>query len=105
MTTHSQQVSWWSAHEYVAPVLARIGSWPMVGSPAWCALPDDDPAKVAAIFDAAQHWALRLETCQEASCEASRDVSAAADWKSLPNIWRRRGVAIRDGAYIPREVA
>jgi hypothetical protein len=48
---------------------------------------------------------LRLETCQEASCEASRDVSAAADWKSLPNIWRRRGVAIRDGAYIPREVA
>jgi hypothetical protein len=52
----------------------------MVGTPAWCALDDDAPAKIAALFDAAQHWALRLETCQEARCEASQAVSAAEDW-------------------------
>ena len=61
--------------------------------------------KWAAVLDGGQHWALRLETCQEARCEASRGVSAAEDRPALPNIWRRREVAIRDGAYIPREVA
>jgi hypothetical protein len=54
----------------------------MLGTPAWCALPDGDPAKIAALYDAAQHWALRLETCQQAECEASRAVSAAADWSA-----------------------
>jgi hypothetical protein len=88
-TTHvtalisSQQVSWWSVHEYVADKLAPVQSWPTLGTPAWCLLDDDDPRKLAALVDAAQHWALRLETCQEASCEASRAVSAAADWSQI----------------------
>ena len=79
----SRQVNWWSVHEHVAPRLTRVGSWPLVGTPAWCALPDDDPAKTAALLDAAQHWALRVETCQQHRCEASRDVSAAADWSAI----------------------
>lgn len=79
----SQQVSWWSVHTFVEPVLARIGSWPMVGSPAWCALPDGDPGKIAAIFSAAEHHALRVETAQEAECEASSAISAAADWRGI----------------------
>ena len=61
--TSSQQVSFWSVHEHVNPTLAQAGSWPTLASPEWCALADDDPAKTAALFDAAQHWALRLETC------------------------------------------
>jgi hypothetical protein len=76
----NQQVSWWQVHEYVQPILAAAGSWPMAGTPAWCALADDDPAKLAALLDAARHWALRVDTCQAAACEASRDISAAADW-------------------------
>jgi hypothetical protein len=52
----------------------------MVGTPAWCLLADDDPAKTAALFDAARHWALRLETCQQARCEGSREIADAADW-------------------------
>jgi hypothetical protein len=79
----SQQVSWWSVHEHVADMLARVQSWPTVGTPAWCLLDDDDPRKLAALVDAAQHWALRLETSQEASCEASREISAAADWSRI----------------------
>jgi Protein of unknown function (DUF2742) len=54
----SQQVSWWSVHEHVAPLLDQIESWPMVGTPAWCRLADDDPRKLAALYDAARHWAL-----------------------------------------------
>lgn len=79
----SQQVSWWTVREFVAPVLARMRSWPTVGTPQWCALDDADPVKIAALFDAAQHWALRVETCQQAHCEASREISDAADWSAI----------------------
>jgi Protein of unknown function (DUF2742) len=79
----SQQVHWWSVHTYVAPWLETVGSWPTVGTPEWCALPDDHPTKLAALYDAAQHWALRLDACQEARAEASRAVSGAVDWRAL----------------------
>ena len=81
--TSSQQVSWWSVHEYVIEVLNRRGSWPMVGTPAWCILGNDDPVKVAALFDAAQHWALQVEINQEARADASRAVSAGVDWPAF----------------------
>jgi hypothetical protein len=55
----------------------------MVGTPAWCALDDDDTVKLAALFDAAQHWALRVETCQQAQCDGSRAVADAVDWSGL----------------------
>lgn len=76
-------VSWWSVHEHVAPILSSVESWPMAGTPAWCALDDDDPVKTAALFDAAQHFALRVETCQQAHCDASREVAGAVDWSAL----------------------
>jgi hypothetical protein len=79
----SRQVDWWRVHEYVAAALAAAGSWPMVGTPAWCALDDCDPAKTAALLDAARHWALRVDACQEAEWEASREISASADWAAI----------------------
>lgn len=88
------QVSWWDVHEFVQPVLARVGAWPMLGTPAWCALPDDDPRKVAALFDGARHWALRVETHQVAECEASHDISAAAG--EAGTSWGAIGQRIRD---------
>jgi hypothetical protein len=75
----SAAVSWWSVHEHVAPLLESVGSWPTVGTPEWCELDDDDPRKAAALFDAARHWALRIETSQQQLAETSRDVAAAAD--------------------------
>ena len=81
-TSLSQQVSWWSVHEFVTDHL-QVEQWPMIGTPAWCLLDDDDPVKWAAILDAARHHALRVETCQQAHCEASRDVSDAADWSHI----------------------
>ncbi len=79
----SPQVSWWSLHEHIAPLLNRVGDWPTVGTPQWCELDDGDPRKLAAIFDAAQHHALRLELNQEAHAQASRDIAAAVDWPAL----------------------
>jgi hypothetical protein len=78
--TQSQQVSWWSVHELVSAVLNQVNDWPTAGTPAWCSLSDEDPAKWAALLDAARHHALRLELGQEARAEASKAISAAADW-------------------------
>lgn len=94
----SRQVSWWSVHEKVSPLLAQVGSWPMAGSPEWCELADADPVKLAALYDAAQHWALRLEMCQTALAEASRDISAATDWSAVA-----RKIRQHREVYIPRE--
>jgi hypothetical protein len=79
----SQQVSWWSVHEFVSAVLDQVNGWPMAGTPAWCSLAHDDPQKWAALLDNAQHHALRVETCQAARANASHDVSGAADWSAV----------------------
>jgi hypothetical protein len=81
--TESQQVSWWSVHKFVSAVLNQVNDWPMLGTPSWCSLTRDDPRKWAALLDGAQHWALRVDTCQDARAEASRAVSAAADWPAV----------------------
>ena len=86
----SQQVSWADVHEFVLPRLSAVGEWPLVGSPAWCGLAGRDPAKWASILDAAQHWALRLEYHQQATCQASHAISAALDWASASRMVQRR---------------
>ena len=98
----SRQVSWWAVHEHVQPALDAAGEWPMAGTPAWCVLPDGDPVKLAALLDAAQQWALRLDALQEAQCEVSRAISAAADWSAVARAKRQRAHAVANGAYIAR---
>jgi hypothetical protein len=99
----NQQVSWWSVHEFVAPY--RDAAAPMAGTPAWCDLPDDDPRKWAALLDAARHWALRVETCQVAACEASRDVSAAYDWAGIGRYLRNHAEFYRQKPYLKRRAS
>lgn len=94
----SNQVSWWTVHGYVAPLLEMVEQWPTVGTPEWCAL-NSGPVRLAAIYDAAQHWALRLELNQEAHAEASRAISGALNWAEVS-----REIRQRRGAYIPRAV-
>lgn len=96
----SRQVDWWSVHTFVLPTLIRVESWPLAGSPAWVELADNDPVKLAAIFDAARHHALRIDTAQAAMAQASRDIASAADWPAVG-----REIRQRNGVYIPREVA
>lgn len=97
-STGSRAVSWWAVHEFVAPILERTGAWPMVGTPEWCSLPVDHPARIAALFDAARHWALRVETAQQARAEAAKDVAQAEDWGAVAQRIRNG----RGPAYVPR---
>jgi hypothetical protein len=85
----SSQVSWWSVHEFVAAHLL-VEHWPLIGSPDWCELGDDDPAKLAAVFDASRHWALRLETSQLAQTAAAEAIAGAADWPVIAHEIRDR---------------
>jgi hypothetical protein len=96
----SAAVSWWEVHEWVQPYLDAAGPVPTAGTPQWCGLDDTDPRKLVALLDAAQHWALRMETTQAAMAETSHDISAAADWSAIATeiYWRH-------GTYIPREIA
>jgi hypothetical protein len=101
-STESQQVTWWAVHEFIAPALSQVSDWPTLGTPAWCNLVRTDPRKWCALLDGAQHWALRLESCQDAPPKA---ISTAVDWKSVRQEIQRRHKAVADGVYIPRVVA
>jgi len=98
----SQQVNWWSVHQWVLPKLAKAGTWPTAGTPEWCALDDKDPRKWAALLDAGQHWALRMETMQQALCELSRDVSAAEDWSTIAQDIRARNELYTEKPWLKR---
>lgn len=86
----SRQIAWWTVHQWIAPFLERVASWPMAGTPEWVALADDDPAKLAAVLDGGRFWALRLDTCQEEMAEASQAISECADWKQVASRIQQR---------------
>jgi hypothetical protein len=100
--TESQQVSWWSVHQFVSAVLDQANGWPMAGTPRWCALADGDPRKLAALFDAAQHWILRVETCQQARAEAGKAVAAGVDWTRIAQEVRNRAEFEAAHAWVKR---
>lgn len=68
------------------------------GTPAWQALDDHQPDKLAAVLAAGVHHALRLDLRQETVADASKAVAAAEDWPAIARSIR----AGRGPAYIPR---
>jgi hypothetical protein len=88
-TVESQQVSWWSVHEFVTAAIqhADISSWPSAGTPAWCALADGDPRKWAAMLTAGEQWALRIDILQEASAEAAKSICRSVKELDRPTTW------------------
>jgi hypothetical protein len=77
----------------------------MAGTPAWCALADDDPAKIAALLDAARHWALHLEINQQAHADVSRAVAAGADWPTIAVQIRNRTQLYAQKPWLKRKTA
>jgi hypothetical protein len=94
----SRSVDWFAVHEFVAQLLPSGGSWPAAGTPAWYALDDTDPRKLAAVLEAGVRWCLRIDTEQAQLAEASKDIAAIADWSAVARNMRRG----RGSAYIPR---
>jgi hypothetical protein len=88
-------------------MLESAGSMPLPvpGSPEWCALDASDARKLAAVLDGCQHWCLRLETEQQARAEASRAISAAADWSNVAREIRQRNDFRKTHPWAKRVVA
>ena len=61
-----------------------VGEVPVFGSPEWCALADDDPARACAVARAAMAWWADQQTCAQLAAEdhvhASHAISTAHDW-------------------------
>lgn len=103
--TTARSVNWSPVNEYVQRCINRVGSYPMVGSSEWCALSDNDPAKIAAIFDAAQHWALHLELAQRARCDASKAIAASEDWGATGLRNQQRQQMLSEKPWMRRRLA
>jgi hypothetical protein len=103
----SRQVSWWPVHQFLEAVVAQanVGPLPLAGTPGWCALADGDPRKLLALAVAGEHHVLRMETAQEALAEASKAVSAAADWCGVAAEVTQLRAAEAAGTRIPREAS
>jgi hypothetical protein len=85
---------------------ARAGRFLASGrQPAWCALDERDVLKKAAVYDAAQHWALRLEVGQAARCEASRAIAGAQDWAQVARAVRNRTEFYADRPFLKRRAS
>jgi hypothetical protein len=82
-STSSRQVAWLEVYLFVAPLLAEVAPRPVAGTPDWCALPDDDPRKLAAVIEAGVQQALRIDTEQATKAQAAQDISLAEDWRQL----------------------
>ncbi|WP_241666405.1 DUF2742 domain-containing protein [Mycobacterium marseillense] len=81
----SHQVSWWETHRFIEAAVAQANTGPLppAGTPAWCELADGDPRKLLSLAIDGVHHVLRKEVAQAARAEASRAVSAAADWTAV----------------------
>jgi len=105
MSTESQQVSFWSVHEFVQRYLETAGHYPPAGTPTWCELADGDRRKWAALLDAAQHHVLRVETAQEQRARASHDVATAADWPAVAREINQRNEFYAARPWLRREAS
>lgn len=87
----SRQVAWWPVHEFIAAALAQANSAPPIaGTPAWCALPDNDPTKLLAVAVAGEHHTLRVEVAQTELAAASKAFAATADWPAIARELQQR---------------
>ena len=95
----TREVDFLPVHLLVTPILNQIESWPAAGTLPWEQLKDTDPAKWAAVLDAARYGALHMQLRQEALAAASREISAAANWSTLARRMRDRA----GSSYIERK--
>jgi hypothetical protein len=101
----SMQVSWWDCHVFMTEMVKRTncGPVPWPGTPAWCAMADDDPRKLLALAGFGVYQALSVDAWQKATAEASSEISAGENWSQVARSNLRRTYAIRSGAYIPKK--
>lgn len=99
----NRQIAWYEtllfAQRFAAGQGVDLDPLLLAGTPQWCRLADDDPAKLAALVAGGVREALRNDTRQAATAESSREIAQMFPWAELG----RRVSARRGHAYIPRQ--
>lgn len=105
-TPASRQVNWYETFRYAERLAANHGvdlldhHHLVAGTPRWCGMDDDDARKLMALVLGGIREAVANDTRQAALAQASRRVSAAADWSAVARSIRRG-----NEIYIPRRSA
>lgn len=97
----SNQVTWTTVLAFVERRGIDPATVLTAGTPAWQALDDHHPDKLAAVLAAGVHHALRLDLNQEVVADASKAVAGAEDWSAVAQCIRSG----RGNAYVPRRTA
>ncbi|QUD82100.1 DUF2742 domain-containing protein [Gordonia polyisoprenivorans] len=86
LATHeSREVSWSHTHAELWPIVERAlryGPLPLIGTHGWLALDPADPARVGAVYLAADQFALHLENDQTARSDAATEAASALSWST-----------------------
>lgn len=108
----SRQVAFWPTIEFALKHAAANGidllaeMLPAPGTPAWCALADEDPTRAGiSLMLGGCREALEHERQQEARAEASQAVSTAADWPAVAREVQQRNSFRQSRPWAKREVA
>ncbi len=102
----SRAVDWFAVYQFTMPLIERLGPlppWP--GTVSWCELSDHDPAKLGAVLVAGMLWALNEDARQEAMAEASKAISASADWGRIGQQIQNRAGFYRQRPWLKRRTA
>lgn len=88
---------------------AHGGPTPAPGSPEWCALPDDDPAKMLAVLVAGSRLVLEesltaLDDRRHALKSAAVEVSEAKQWAEVGRQIAQRDQFLRENPWAARKV-
>src|SRR6476619_3138793 len=102
----SQQVSWWDTHCFLEAAIAQanVGPLPPAGTPAWCELADGDSRKLLSLAMDGEHHVLGKEVAQTALAEASRAISATADWSQIGREIQQRTTFYAERPWVKRVV-
>lgn len=88
-------ITWEPVRAFVGRLLAGRHTTIVAGTPEWCELPEDDPAKMLAILTAGSRWCLETELDQIdqrriAAKHAAIEVATALDWTRVAKRIRDR---------------
>lgn len=102
------EVSWEPVHTFVGRLLAGRHTTIIAGTPEWCELPDEDPAKLVALITAGSRWALEaeleeLDRRRNAAKHAAIEVATALDWTRVAKRIRDRDQFYRDNPDLRRK--